>query len=46
MAGIGVDENMSQGLGGSLTVGYESSVFQEEVFAGKMSKKVKATMSK
>ena len=46
MANLGVDENMSQGLDGLLTVGYESSVFQEEVFAGKMSKKVKATESK
>jgi hypothetical protein len=31
MAGIGVDENMSQGLGGSLPDGYESSSSDEDV---------------
>jgi hypothetical protein len=46
MASLEVDENMSQGSDGSLTVGYESSVSQEDVFAGKMGKKVKATSSK
>ena len=46
MEDIGADENMSQGLSELLNVGYESSVFQEDVFAGKMGKKVKATESK
>ena len=46
MANLGVDENISQGSDGSLTVGYESSVSQEDVFAGKMGKKVKPAKSK
>ena len=46
MADLGVDENMSQGFDGSLTVGYESSASKEDVFSGKMSKERKAGKSK
>jgi len=33
MADLGVDEYMSQGSDGSLTVGYESSATEKNVFA-------------
>ena len=46
MAVLGVDENISQESDGSLPVGYESSVSKEEVFAVKMSKKMKAGKEK
>ena len=46
MADLGADENISQGSDGSLLVGYESSVSQEDVFAGKMGKKVKPSLSR
>jgi hypothetical protein len=43
MEDLGVDENMSQGSDGSLPDHYESSVSDKDVFASKLSKKVKAT---
>ena len=46
MEDLGVHENMTQGSDGSLTVGYESSVSQEDVFAGKMSEKMKPSKNK
>jgi hypothetical protein len=46
MEDLGADKNISQGFDGSILVGYESSVFQEDVFACKMSKKMKAGKNK
>ena len=46
MEDLGADENMSQGSDRSLSVGYESSASKEDVFAGKMGKKVKPSKNK